>query len=66
MHACPRFVHLGVAVECYALFLCSFLAYRFEAVFALRMGRTFCQAMEVLWKMRALGGGTLASLPSRH
>ena len=35
--------------------LCSFVAYRFEAVFTLRTGRMFCQAMEVLWKMRALG-----------
>ena len=37
-------------------YLCSFVAYRFEAVFTLRTGRTFTQATEVLWKMRALGG----------
>ena len=55
MHACPHFVHLGVTVDSNAL-LCFFIAYRFEAVFALRTGRTFSQATEVLWKMRVLGG----------
>ena len=34
----------------------TFVAYRFEAVFALHTGRTFSLAMEGLWKSRALGG----------
>ena len=33
-----------------------FIAYRFEAVFALQTGRKFTQATEGLWKMKALGG----------
>ena len=33
-----------------------FIAYSFEAVFTLQTGRTFTQATEGLWKMRALGG----------
>ena len=33
-----------------------FIAYRFEAVFALQTGRMFTQATEGLWKTRALGG----------
>ena len=36
--------------------LCSFVAYRFKAVFTLCTGRTFSLAMEGLWKSRALGG----------
>ena len=58
MHVCPRFVHLGVAVDSNALLyvFSIFIAYRFEAVFALRTGRMFCWATEGLWKTRALGG----------
>ena len=32
-------------------YLSSFVAYRFEAVFALRTGRTFSQATEALWRL---------------
>ena len=56
MHACPHFVHLGVTVDSNALLYVLFIAYRFEVVFALRTGRTFCQAIEGLWRTRALGG----------
>ena len=36
MHACPHFVHLGVVVDSNALlYVFVFIAYRFEAVYAL-------------------------------
>ena len=36
MHACPHFVHLGVMVDSNALlYVFVFIAYRFEAVYAL-------------------------------
>ena len=58
MHACPHIVHLGVAVDSNTLLYVFFyfIAYRFEAVFTLRTGRTFSQATEGLWKTRALEG----------
>ena len=63
MHACPHFVHLGVAVDSNALLYVFFIAYRFEVVFILRIGRTFCQATEGLWKTRALGGRDMGVPP---
>ena len=65
MHTCPHFVHLGVAVDSNALLyvFSIFIAYRFEVVFTLQTGRTFCQATEGLWKTRALGGRDMGIPP---
>ena len=57
MCTCPCLVYSDVTVYSNALLYVSiFIANRFAAVFALRTGRTFTQATEGLWKMRALGG----------
>ena len=64
MHMCPGFVHLGVTVDSNALlYVFIFIAYRFEVVFTLQTGRTFTQAPEGLWKMRALEGRDMGIPP---
>ena len=56
MHVCPRFVHLGVTVDSNALFYVLLLPTGLKQCSLCKLGRTFSQATEVLWKMRALGG----------